>query len=90
MFIGQLDDEQDIVKLNQMLKDEIDKQSIDMERIKYLWRKTFIYRWQYTRNNLINDILSEHPGYTLPALVSCRTLTVYFIQRQQEKDIIVT
>jgi hypothetical protein len=71
MFIGRLDDEQDMFKLNQMLKDEFNKQSVDMEAITYFWRKTFTYRRLFTRNNAIKEVLLEYPAYSLPSLVSC-------------------
>ncbi|CAF4920107.1 unnamed protein product [Rotaria socialis] len=35
MFIGRLDDEQDMFKLNQMLKAEFNKQPVDMGAITY-------------------------------------------------------
>jgi hypothetical protein len=44
MFIGRLDDEQDMFKLNQMLEDEFKKQPVDMQAITYFWRKTFTSR----------------------------------------------
>ena len=71
MFIGRSDDEQDMVKLNQMLKDEFNKQPVDIETTVYLWRKTFTSRRLFTRNNVMKDILSEYPAYSLPSLVSC-------------------
>ena len=70
MFIGQLDDEQDMLKLNQMLKDEFNKQSVDMEALTYLWKKTFTARRLFTRHNMMKEILLEYPAYSLPSLVS--------------------
>jgi hypothetical protein len=71
MFIGRVDDEQDMFKLNQMLKDEFNKQPVDMEAITYFWRKTFPSRRLFTRNNVMKEILLEYPAYALPSLVSC-------------------
>ncbi|CAF2055407.1 unnamed protein product [Rotaria magnacalcarata] len=69
MFIARLDDQQDLHKLNQMLKDELGKSVLHMETILYMWRRTFSYRRLFTRNNLINEVLLEHPGYSLPSLI---------------------
>ena len=71
MFIGRLYDEQDMFKLNQMLKDEFNKQPVDMGAITYFWRKTFTYRWLFTRNNVIEEVFLEYPAYSLPPSVSC-------------------
>jgi hypothetical protein len=76
MFIGQLDDEQDMFKLNQMLKDEFSKQPADMEAITYFWKKTFTHRRLFTRNNLIKEVLLEYPAYSLPSLVNCMNILV--------------
>jgi hypothetical protein len=70
MFIGRLYDEEDMFKLNQVLKDELNKQPVDMEATVYLWRKTFPYRRLFTRNNPIKDVLSEYPAYSFASLVS--------------------
>ncbi|CAF1375267.1 unnamed protein product [Rotaria sordida] len=69
IFIGRSDDEQDMFKLNQMMKDEFNKQSPDMEVITYYWRKTFTYRRLFTRNNSTKDVLLEYPSYSLPSLI---------------------
>ncbi|CAF5149487.1 unnamed protein product, partial [Rotaria sp. Silwood1] len=69
MFIGRLDDEQDVLKLNQMLKDEFNKQSFDIEALTYMWKKTFPSRRLLTRNHPIKEILSEYPTYSLPCLI---------------------
>jgi hypothetical protein len=57
-------------KLNEMLKDEFNKQPVDMEAIIYLWRKTFTHRRLFTRNNAIKEVLLEYPAYSLSSLVS--------------------
>ncbi|CAF2903414.1 unnamed protein product [Rotaria sp. Silwood2] len=69
MFIGQLDDEQDMFKLNQMLKDEFNKKPVNMEALTYFWKKTFTYRRLFTRNNVIKEVLLEYPAYSLTSLV---------------------
>jgi hypothetical protein len=69
MFISQLEDEQDMIKLNQKLKEESNKQPVDIEAITYFWRKTFISRRLFTRTNTTKEILLEYPAYSLPALV---------------------
>jgi hypothetical protein len=54
-----------------MLKEEFNKQPVDMEAITYFWRKTFTDRRLFTRNNVIEGVLLEYPAYSLPSLVSC-------------------
>ena len=70
MFIGRVDDEQDMFKLNQMLKDEFNKEPVDIEALTYFWRKTFTSRRLFTRNHQIKETLLEYPAYSLPSLVS--------------------
>lgn len=65
MFIGRLDDEQDVLKFNQALKDEVSEQSIDTEALTYLWRKTFSSRRLFIRNHSIKEILLEYSAYSL-------------------------
>ncbi|CAF4097291.1 unnamed protein product, partial [Adineta steineri] len=69
MFIPRLDDEQDIFKLHQMMKDEFNKQPHDIDGLTYLWRKTFSSRRLFTRNHSIKEILSEYPAYSLSCLI---------------------
>ena len=70
LFIARHDDEQDMLKLNQMLKDESNKQSVDIDVLTYLWRKTFSSRRLFTRNHSMKEIVLEYPAYSLPCLVS--------------------
>ncbi|CAF2077322.1 unnamed protein product, partial [Rotaria magnacalcarata] len=85
MLIGQLDDEQGMFKLNQMLKDEFNRNPVNMEAITYFWKKTFTYRRLFTRNNIIKEVLLEYPAYSLASLASYLITPAPFIKMLNDR-----
>ncbi|CAF1461868.1 unnamed protein product [Didymodactylos carnosus] len=69
VVIQNIEDEDDVQGNIEFMREELSKESPDIDRLRRSWRITLKARRDFVSQNKSIDILKEYPGYRLPNLI---------------------